>query len=93
MEKYKCKSVGIIGSGIQGVCVGLQLIKKGIPVTIFDRPILYRQNLKQLLMGMQDIFHLMLFYNLIDQIFYMMFQKCLLSSYGPLALNGIIFQK
>ena len=37
MEKYKCKSVGVIGSGIQGVCIGLQLIKKGIPVTIFDR--------------------------------------------------------
>ena len=37
MEKYKCKSVGIIGSGIQGVCIGLQLIKKNIPVTIFDR--------------------------------------------------------
>ena len=37
MENYKCKSVGIISSGIQGVCVGLQLIKKGMPVTIFDR--------------------------------------------------------
>ena len=37
MEKYKCKSVGVIGSGIQGVCIGLQLIKKGIPVTIFYR--------------------------------------------------------
>ncbi len=37
MENYKCKSVGIIGSGIQGVCIGLQLIKKNIPVTIFDR--------------------------------------------------------
>ena len=37
MANYKCKSVGIIGSGIQGVCTGLQLIKKGIPVTIFDR--------------------------------------------------------
>ena len=37
MERYKCKSVGIIGSGIQGVCAGLQLVKKGIPVTIFDR--------------------------------------------------------
>ena len=37
MENYKCKSVGIVGSGIQGVCTGLQLIKKGIPVTIFDR--------------------------------------------------------
>ena len=37
MEKYKCKSVGIIGAGIQGVCIGYQLRKKGIPVTIFDR--------------------------------------------------------
>jgi D-hydroxyproline dehydrogenase len=37
MENYKCKSVGIIGAGIQGVCIGLQLIKKGIPVTIFDK--------------------------------------------------------
>ena len=37
MENYKCKSVGIVGSGIQGVCTGLQLIKKNIPVTIFDR--------------------------------------------------------
>ena len=37
MENYKCKSVGIIGSGIQGLCIGLQLLKKGIPVTIFDK--------------------------------------------------------
>ena len=34
---YKCNSVGIVGAGIQGACIGLQLIKKGIPVTIFDR--------------------------------------------------------
>jgi len=37
MKNYKCRSVGIVGSGIQGVCTGLQLIKKGIPVTLFDR--------------------------------------------------------
>ena len=37
MSNYKCDSVGIIGAGIQGVCIGLQLIKKGIPVTIFDK--------------------------------------------------------
>ena len=37
MSNYKCNSVGIIGAGIQGVCIGLQLIKKGIPVTIFDK--------------------------------------------------------
>ena len=34
---YKCNSVGIVGAGIQGACIGLQLIKKGIPVTIFDK--------------------------------------------------------
>ena len=32
-----CSSVGIVGAGIQGVCIGLQLTKKGIPVTIFDK--------------------------------------------------------
>ena len=37
MSNYKCHSVGIIGAGIQGVCIGLQLIKKGIPATIFDK--------------------------------------------------------
>ena len=37
MSEYKCKSSGIIGAGIQGVCVGLQLLKKGIPVTLFDK--------------------------------------------------------
>ena len=37
MNNYKCNSVGIIGAGIQGVCIGLQLTKKGVPVTIFDR--------------------------------------------------------
>ena len=37
MSNYKCNSVGIIGAGIQGVCIGLQLIKKRIPVTIFDK--------------------------------------------------------
>ena len=37
MSNYKCNSVGIIGAGIQGVCIGLQLVKKRIPVTIFDK--------------------------------------------------------
>ena len=37
MTNYKCNSVGIVGAGIQGVCIGLQLIKKGIPTTIFDK--------------------------------------------------------
>ena len=30
-------SVGIVGAGIQGICIGLNLIKKGFNVTIMDR--------------------------------------------------------
>ena len=37
MSNYICKSTGIVGAGIQGVCTGLQLLKKNIPVTIFDK--------------------------------------------------------
>ena len=33
--KFK-SSVGVIGAGIQGVCISLCLIKKGFDVTIFD---------------------------------------------------------
>ena len=36
MSSNTCKSVGIVGAGIQGVCIGLQLLKKNIPATIFD---------------------------------------------------------
>ena len=34
MSSNACKSVGIVGAGIQGVCIGLQLLKKNIPATI-----------------------------------------------------------
>jgi D-hydroxyproline dehydrogenase len=30
-------SIGVIGAGIQGVCIALSLIKKGFKVTIFDK--------------------------------------------------------
>ncbi len=36
MSSNTCKSVGIVGAGIQGVCIGLQLLKKNISATIFD---------------------------------------------------------
>ena len=37
-EKVQSKSsVGVIGGGIQGVCIALNLIKKGFKVTILDR--------------------------------------------------------
>ena len=47
MNNYKCNSVGIIGAGIQGVCIGLQLTKKGVPVTIFDRATRERSSVKE----------------------------------------------
>ena len=37
MSDRNCSSAGIVGAGIQGVCIGLQLLKKKIPTTIFDR--------------------------------------------------------
>ena len=36
MSVNNCSAVGIVGGGIQGVCIGLQLLKKNIPATIFD---------------------------------------------------------
>ena len=37
-EDVKSKSsVGVVGAGIQGVCIALNLIKKGFSVTIIDR--------------------------------------------------------
>ena len=35
-EKLK-SSVGVIGAGIQGICISLYLIKKGFKVILFDR--------------------------------------------------------
>ena len=34
--KYN-SSIGVIGAGIQGVCISLSLIKKGFKVTLLDR--------------------------------------------------------
>ena len=61
MERYKCNSVGIIGSGIQGVCAGLQLVKKGIPVTIFDRNDPLSEQFRPASYGNAGHFHHMLF--------------------------------
>ena len=30
-------SIGVIGAGIQGICISLNLIKKGFNVTLIDR--------------------------------------------------------
>ena len=37
MTSGNANSVAVIGAGIQGVCIGLNLIKKGFKVTIVDR--------------------------------------------------------
>ena len=88
MENYKCKSVGIIGSGIQGVCTGLQLIKKGIPVTIFDRQDPLSQDFKPASYGNAGHFspYAVLQLNRPDILFDV--PKMLFSSYGPLALKS-----
>ena len=87
MENYKCRSVGIIGSGIQGACTGLQLIKKGIPVTIFDRQDPLSQDFKPASYGNAGHFspYAVLQLNRPDILFDV--PKMLFSSYGPLALK------
>ena len=87
MEKYKCKSVGIIGSGIQGVCIGLQLIKKGIPVTLFDRNDPLSKNFHPASYGNAGHFspYAVLQFNRTDILYDV--PKMLFSSYGPLALK------
>ncbi len=87
MEKYKCKSVGIIGSGIQGVCIGLQLIKKGIPVTIFDRSDPLSSEFQSASYGNAGHFspYAVLQFNRPDILYDV--PKMLFSSYGPLALK------
>ena len=87
MEKYKCKSVGIIGCGIQGVCVGLQLIKKGIPVTIFDRKDPLSKEFNSASYGNAGHFspYAVLQFNRPDVLYDV--PKMLISSNGPLALK------
>ena len=87
MENHKCKSVGIVGCGIQGVCTGLQLIKKGIPVTIFDRNDPLSKEFKPASYGNAGHFspYAVLQLNRTDILYDV--PKMLLSSYGPLALK------
>jgi D-hydroxyproline dehydrogenase len=87
MENYKCKSVGIIGSGIQGVCIGLQLIKKGIPVTIFDRKHPIEKDFTPASYGNAGHFspYAVLQFNRPDILYDI--PKMLFSSNGPLALK------
>ena len=87
MKNYNCKSVGIIGSGIQGVCTGLQLIKKGIPVTIFDRHDPLSSDFKAASYGNAGHFspYAVLQFNRPDVLHDI--PKMLFSSYGPLSLK------
>ena len=87
MDNYKCNSVGIVGSGIQGVCTGLQLIKKGIPVTIFDRNDPLSDKFKAASYGNAGHFspYAVIQFNRPDVLYDV--PKMLFSSYGPLALK------
>ena len=83
MSKYVCKSAGIVGAGIQGICIGLQLLKKNIPVTIFDK----QNPAKMASYGNAGHFspYAVLQFNRPDILINI--PKMLFSSYGPLALK------
>ncbi len=83
MSNYICRSAGIVGAGIQGICIGLQLIKKNIPVTIFDK----NDPAKMASYGNAGHFspYAVLQFNRPDILINL--PKMLFSSYGPLALK------
>jgi len=87
MENYKCNSAGIIGAGIQGVCIGLQLLKKGIPTTIFDKNDPLASNFKPASYGNAGHFspYAVVKFNRPDILYNL--PKMLFSSNGPLALK------
>ena len=60
-------SVGVIGAGIQGVCISLCLIKKGFKVTLMDRDDPGKDSASCTVMP--AIFHLMRLYQLIDRMY------------------------
>ena len=93
MENYKCKSVGIVGSGIQGVCTGLQLIKRGIPVTIFDRHDPLSKEFKPASYGNAGHFspYAVLQFNRPDVLSDV--PKMLVSSYGPFSFEMELYTK
>ena len=77
----------VITIGIQGVCTGLQLIKKGIPVTLFDRQDPLSSEYKPASYGNAGHFspYAVLQFNRPDILYDV--PKMLISSYGPLALK------
>ena len=83
MSKYNCKSAGVVGAGIQGICIGLQLLKKNIPVTIFDK----QDPARMASYGNAGHFspYAVLQFNRPDIL--VNIPKMLFSSYGPLALK------
>ncbi len=83
MSVNGCSSVGIVGAGIQGVCIGLQTLKKNIPTTIFDS----KDPGSMASYGNAGHFspYAVLQLNRPDILYDI--PKMLLSSYGPLALK------
>jgi len=88
--ELKSFSVGIIGAGIQGVCISLFLIRKGFRVTLIDREEPGKNSASygnaghfspyaSVPINRPDV--------LIDV------PSMLLSSTGPLALNGIMYPR
>ena len=59
MSTGNCSSVGVVGAGIQGVCIGLQLLKK-IYQQRYSTPAILRKGRP---MAMPDIFRPTLYCN------------------------------
>ncbi len=59
-------SIGVIGAGIQGVCISLCLIKKGFKVALIDREDPGKESASY---GNAGHFHHMHQFQLIDQIY------------------------
>ena len=83
-DKENKSSVGIIGAGIQGVCIALCLVKKGFNVTIMDHQ---DPGSKTASYGNAGHFspYAVLQFNRPDVLYDV--PKMLISSYGPLALK------
>ena len=66
-------SIGVIGAGIQGICISLCLIKKGFKVTLIDHDDPGKDCASY---GNAGHFHLMRPYQLIDQMCWPTYLQC-----------------
>jgi 2-polyprenyl-6-methoxyphenol hydroxylase-like FAD-dependent oxidoreductase len=79
-EDVKSKSsVGVIGAGIQGLCISLCLVKKGFKVTLIDHEDPGKESVPTVTLV---TFHPMRLYHSIDQMYSLMCLQCYLVRRG-----------